>query len=354
MAKNMYLIIFTGVMFTSMPFMVEGVPSITAGRRRRRSIFNMRICGPGQRAIWSEYKKKVLDCEPCGDGEYRSDLSHHNIMCNVCEAGRVTSLDKSYCIGDICKPGTHGVSSDTTCQLCEAGKYSADYGRFECTACESGRYNTGLSNHDCIGDMCPAGKWGTIGINTNDAMRRTCFKCSPGMWSTGGGATCKECQKGKYSGEGASMCITHDTCPRTMYYQINPVSTSNKIICTRCVYSSWITLSAFIFSCCVGVINLLLVLSDIKKYCWVMFFVISPAVWSLCLMVCRTAPNIVPSIISIVMNLFCFIPAGKLFMNYIGGVYKTAKENKVSKKITKEGQSNMNIRHHTVNIRAAV
>ena len=353
MSNNLCLIIFTGVLFTSMPFTTEGVPSIAAGRRRRRSTFNMRICGPGERAIWSESRKKVLGCEPCGDGEYRSDLSHNNIMCNVCEAGRAASLDKSYCIGDICKPGTHGMSSNTTCQICEAGKYSADYGSFECTACESGRYNTGTANHKCIGDMCPAGKWGATGINTQDKTRRTCFKCSPGTWSPGGAPRCTECQKGKYSGEGASTCQTHDACPKTMYYHVEPVSTSNKIVCTSCIRSTWITLCAFIFSCGVGGLNLLLVLYDVKENCWLMFIFITPAAWCLGIVYCRTTPHIILAIISIVMNAIWFIPAGKIYARLIHDACKKTIHNAEGGKITRDG-STVNISHLPVTIHSEV
>ena len=61
----------------------NGVDAIAAGRRRRRSLYNVRPCGPGEKAIWTP-SKKVDSCVSCEKGKYRSDTSHTRRMYVVC------------------------------------------------------------------------------------------------------------------------------------------------------------------------------------------------------------------------------------------------------------------------------
>lgn len=315
----------------NMPARVEAIPSISAGRRRRRSTFRMRICGQGERAIWSESKKKVLGCAPCDKGEYRSDETHNNELCNVCEAGRISSSDKSYCIGDICKPGTYGTVGETMCKSCESGKYSQLHGMFRCVACESGRYNTGISNTDCLGSMCPEGKWGAVGIQTASSEHRVCFDCSPGLWNNETGKkNCEQCPTGKYSPDsGARYCITHDTCPRTMRYSNDPPITSNIIKCTKCIYASDLTFSAFIISASVSLFIVLIVLLDIKKNWWLTFFIIWPCIWTFAFVFCIVTPSEVSSSISIIVNVGLLTVCCKVFMYTVLDIYRKISCNRI-------------------------
>lgn len=280
----------------------------SGGRRRRRSLYNERPCGPGQMAIWTPSKKKVDSCVSCEEGKYRSDSSHALEKCNICEGGRYSSQDFSYCIGDICKAGSFGVAGKSDCALCPTGKYSHVDGLFICKECESGRFSISTGSLDCMGDMCPAGKWGASGASSG-SVSRACYTCRAGHFSHAGSSMCITCPKGKYSAENAGVCIEHDKCSRNSYPDVEPTAVSAKVSCARCIYSSDIVFIGFVFAVIVASINILLFLYDRSKYCHALFFVISPALWALFMNMCRSKPGNVGAIISVAMNLMCTLPA---------------------------------------------
>ena len=287
--------------------MLNDVDAVAAGRRRRRSTYNIRPCGAGQRAIWTPSKKKVSSCVSCEEGKYRSDTSHSIEQCNVCEGGRYSSFDFSYCIGDICKAGSVGVSGVGGCKMCAAGEYSDMAGMFDCKVCESGRYSTASGSTDCTGTMCPAGKWGTRGASS-EKDSRACYTCHAGQFSLAGYAICITCPKGKYSMEDAGYCIEHEKCSQNSDPDVEPSAESAKVSCARCIHSSDIFYAGFIFALCVAGLNISLFLCDRTKYCNAMFFVISPAAWALSMNMCRSKPGDVAAIVSFAMNLICLLP----------------------------------------------
>lgn len=306
-AVNQYNHIYT----VRMPsFTVIGIflvlASCDAGtRRRRRNMYNDRPCGPGQHAILSASKKTVLSCEACPKNTYRPDTKHSMESCLGCEAGRVSSEDFTHCIGDICRAGTYGTRDATTCSPCEIGKYSLD-GMFSCTQCESGRYNNVAGQGSCSGEKCPGGKYGLIG--QIEKQHTSCRKCSAGTWSSAGSSQCAECSSGKYSWENSNTCISHDKCPRDMYYSTLPSTTSGKIACTKCMYYSDIYSVGYVFAAIVAGLNIMLYLYNRTKYCYVVIMIIPPSAWLLSLNFCNGKPSDGKAITSIVMNAFCIIP----------------------------------------------
>ena len=299
-SKSRFYYMMFGIIFFN-----NGVDAMTAGRRR--SLYNERPCGPGQRAIWTPYKNKVDSCVSCEEGKYRSDSSHALEKCNICEGGRYSSQDFSYCIGDICKAGSFGVSGKSDCALCPTGKYSQVDGLFICKECESGRFSISPGSLDCMGDMCPAGKWGASGASS-DSVSRACYTCHAGHFSHAGSSMCIACPKGKYSSENAGFCIEHHKCSLNSYPDVEPTTVSTKVSCARCIYSSDIVFIGFVFAVIVASINILLFLYNRSKYCHALFFVISPVIWALFVSMCRTKPGNVGAIISVAMNLMCTFP----------------------------------------------
>ena len=285
-----------------------GVEAVAAGRRRRRSIYNVRPCGPGQRAIWTPSKKMVSSCVSCEEGKYRGDTQHALEECSICKGGRHSSDDLSYCIGDICKAGYFGIKGTVECNICAAGKYSDMNGLFACKECESGRYVAAEGSNTCKGEMCPAGKWGTSGASS-ETDTRVCHTCRAGQFSHAGYSRCIACPKGKFSGENAGYCIDHKKCSLNSYPDVEPTTDSDVVSCARCIYSSDIVYAGFIFALTIAIVNILLFLYNRSKYCHAMFFVISPTLWALFMNMCKSKPGNVAAIISIAMNLLCTLPS---------------------------------------------
>ena len=285
------------------------VSAMVGGRRRRRNLYKIRPCGPGQHAIWYPSKKKVESCVSCEEGKYRSDNSHSIEECNTCEAGRHSSDDLTYCIGDICKEGSYGTAGKNGCSQCPSGKYSATLGMFSCTDCESGRYSSKEGSKNCLGTLCPAGKWGTTG-SVSLSNIGVCTPCVAGKFSNAGDAQCTICPDGKYSIEGGqAICIEHDKCPRNSYLNVDAPKDSSKISCKRCIYSSEYYFAAFVFAITVASLNTITFLYDTSKYCWSLIFVICPSVWSVFMNMCKSAPGSVPATVSILMNTMCLFPS---------------------------------------------
>jgi len=276
-----------------------------ASTRRRRNRYNDRPCGPGQHAILSKSKKTVVNCETCPTNTYRTDTKHSIETCLSCEAGRVSGEDFTYCVGDICKAGTHGTTDSTTCTQCEIGKYSI-VGQFSCIDCESGRYNNAIGRGSCIGDKCQGGKYGLIG--QTEKQHTTCTACPEGKWSTGGASKCEDCLTGKYSFGNAVTCTSHDTCPRDMYYSISPSVTSSKTSCAKCMYYSVIYSVSYFFACLVAGMSTILYLYNRAAHCYMLVIIIPPTSWLLALTFCNGNPKNSIAIVSIIMNTFCFIP----------------------------------------------
>ena len=282
---------------------VEGVESVAAGRRRRRrNLRNMISCGKGQHAIWNSYKR-VIGCEDCPPNTYRPDDVHYTENCIVCPGGRQANIDHTHCIGEICPIGKFGVAGAVGCTDCAAGKYSVA-GSFSCRECESGRYNSEAGSGVCLGQMCAAGKYGLVGQTARD--HTTCQPCESGKWSSVGGGVCRHCPEGQYSGSESSTCYTHEKCPTNSFYKVQPSTSSDKIVCERCIYADDITSAAYYIAVMVACVNTLLFLAKIKSYCYVLLFIVCAGGWASWLNFCAGRKRGDTSIIiSMVMNSLC-------------------------------------------------
>jgi hypothetical protein len=289
---------------------VDMVVAVAAGRRRRRNTYNDRPCVPGQYAILTPNKKYVASCEQCPENTYRTDAKHSEEACLSCESGRVSSGDYTFCFGDVCNAGKYGTVGSNTCKVCLAGQYST-IGQFSCKKCESGRHSATTGQDNCFGEMCPAGKFGLDGqYSTTQA---TCSVCPAGTWSSIGSAECTGCNNKSYSQANAASCKKHDKCPNDSYYEEELSKTTNNARCTRCIYASVMYSSGYFFACMVSAINTSMFVYDHKKNCYLLLFILVSGVWAIVLSNCSSKPQDDTAIASIIMNTMCLQPAfGKL------------------------------------------
>ena len=302
----------------SIILVLSPVDAEQAGRRRRNR-YNDRPCGPGQHAILSKSKKTVMNCATCPTNTYCPDTMHSIELCLSCEAGRVSSSDFTYCIGDICKAGTHGTIGSITCTQCEIGKYSV-IGQFSCIDCESGRYNNAIGKGICIGDMCQAGKYGLIGQIKK--LHTACSECPEGKWSVVGASLCNVCPDGTYSFGNAVTCTSHDKCPMDMYYSTSPSVTSNKTSCTKCMHYSVIYSISYFLACLVVFTSTIMYLHNCTTHCYMLVIIIPPLSWLLALTFCNGNPKNSIAIVSIIMNSFWLIPPVNALITTCNRYYK--------------------------------
>jgi len=110
----------------------------------------------------------------------------------------------------------------SSCTLCEAGKFQATAGSQSCTSCPVGKYgSTNLGEFECT--ACVVGRYSTSSNSATDAS--VCKLCPTGKYSSSSGAgECTACAAGHFSAlAGSSMCqdcrlgswSTWSTCSRT-------------------------------------------------------------------------------------------------------------------------------------------
>ena len=315
----------------------NGVDAVAAGRRRRRSLYNVRPCGPGEKAIWTSSKKKVNSCVSCEKGKYRTDTSHALEECMLCPGGRHSSDDLTYCLGDICKAGSYGLADTTVCKQCPAGKYSGKDGVFACKECESGRFVGVVGANHCQGELCPAGKWGIGGAVSQDGIG-VCSPCEAGKYSLAGATSCLACPDGKYSREGATVCIDHDKCPHNSYPDVVPRTDSSKISCKRCIYSSEHYYVAFVFAIVVSGLNMAFFIYKRSILAGVCLSLV-PMGWILFMNVCNSRRSDIRwSIISFVMNLICLYPLCSLMKQTCSDKYARYCREQLEKKAVQPAQ----------------
>ena len=285
--------------------------AIAQGRRRRRNLYNHRPCGPGTFAILSRGKTRVLECRNCANNTFRPDEKHSAENCLPCEAGRHSNEEKTYCVGYVCRAGTHGTIGSLICDDCEEGYYS-DIGAFKCTACESGRYNTAPKQTTCLGEMCPSGKYG-LNAQTSTTNLGLCHTCPAGKWSSTGASICTTCPDGKWSPENADHCQDHDKCHRGTYPGASKTSTSGDAKCERCIHYSNVYFAAYLYAATLSILIALIFLSNMRNTCYMLFFIICPGAWATTLVSCTSKPDDIPAIISLVMNTFITVPVFRYF-----------------------------------------
>lgn len=328
------------ILIISLIFFVDNVDAGT--RRRRRNMYNDRPCGPGEKAVLSVSKKRVLNCIQCEINKFRPDEKHSAENCIQCEPGRHSSSDKSYCIGDVCRGGTYGTIGSVGCKECSAGHYS-EMAEFKCKECESGRYNTFPKQSTCMGEMCPSGKFG-LTAQTNDKNVGICHTCPSGKWSSKGASICTTCPEGKWSPENADHCQNHEKCHRGTYPGASKTITSGDAKCERCIHYSSIYFAAYIYASGLAVLIAIIFLTNMRNTCYMLFFIICPGAWALALVACISTPNDIPAIISLVMNTVVVLPV----MRYLHTTAKKWHQNHTEKRQKKQNHPIQNNTHNSI------
>lgn len=253
------------------------VEAIQQGRRRRRS--NPVKCSPGK------FRNNRV-CIDCPNHTYRPDTDHIQSSCIPCEAGRnTTHIASTYCIGDICEAGKYGTIGSTICKICKSGEYS-DVGSFECKKCKSGQHNPSSNQATCLGTPCPAGYSGPTGLTSLHS--RSCSICVSGKYSDKGSETCKDCPMETYSYDGSDKCINHQKCG-SRYYTYNYYNDKQKT-CKKCYLASNLHQFAFIFSVSSTIFFLIFSCCNCPKYGYTFLFILPGIIFSCIIGVCSNIP----------------------------------------------------------------
>ena len=263
------------------------VKAIQQGRRRRRNYSNLLKCYSGKYLLSQEPFFKNNKCISCPINTYRPDSLHIQTKCITCQAGRVTNkVESVYCIGNICKAGKYGSIGSTICIACPPGKYSS-LGSFECKKCESGKYNPLSNQEKCIGVSCEAGFYGTSGLVSLSLV--TCHLCPKGKFSLKGSEDCTDCPLETFSyDDGAKECFEHRKC-KIGYYTDNYYNHKQKT-CKRCYLASGLHLASFIFSVSSTILFLICGCCNCPKNRYILLFIIPGFILSCLNGVCGNTP----------------------------------------------------------------
>ncbi len=154
-----------------------------------------------------------LSCRQCEEGQFSSHSEAST--CTSCEDGEVTigtgASAQSACL-EACKPGQF--RSDSSCQPCDAGRFSTQTESTYCQYCQAGQTTSseGASKCTAVAAPCPAG-------SRTDAGTGECTTCESGQYSDVEGAdSCVACPAGfAASGESGSFSVACAACPDGQY-----------------------------------------------------------------------------------------------------------------------------------------
>ena len=150
-----------------------------------------------------------LDCTTCTLGT-ASTMLGRNTTCDVCEAGKYSH-----------PPNQRGA---LTCEWCGIG-LAAPNGSSNCVTCGDGRF-AALGASAC--GVCPAGSFAV-------APAGACTSCPPGTFSSGVGVSvCQVCQAGTFSS--ASGPVSSAAC---LSCQPGTYSSQRSSACRNCPANSW-------------------------------------------------------------------------------------------------------------------
>jgi hypothetical protein len=158
-------------------------------------------------------------CQQCLPGTFVADPGHFSRSCVACPHGQYQDqLGRSSCMdcqsGEFwtsaslpcgkCDPGKFAGSS-SMCELCQVGRYSAEFGAQQCASCGVGQYQSQAGQGACAD--CPAGKFT---INIMSAACNVCANCTSGIRRSGcSGAhqgLCLDCQPGNFISPASGLC----------------------------------------------------------------------------------------------------------------------------------------------------
>ena len=163
----------------------------------------------------------TINCLNCPAGYYIE--TEGNDFCEHCQQGKYSittaSSNKDTCVH--CENGKISNNGETSCTLCEIGKWAKD--RIECVGCSNGKYSNilGLTNdNEC--KLCPMGKFnddeglsneldckicenGKIGIIEGAKSISSCILCESGKYKKTN-IICNECPNGWISNNKENKC----------------------------------------------------------------------------------------------------------------------------------------------------
>ena len=211
------------------------------------------------------YQYKSQECGPDSDTVCS--------ICGRCIAGQVPVVGCSATRNitcSCCATGTYAETGQTSCTLCEIGKYSSSECSTACSECALGTYQSETGMSKC--NLCSIDKYQTY---LGQTVGTTCFSCPPGSY-LGVGAECFSCAPGKfqtgssmYSSSDCSLCApgTYQSafaatspkdciaCSGGTYQSLAGVSSvSDCLLCSAGKYSSGLGVSSdFSCQCCEGI-----------------------------------------------------------------------------------------------------
>eukprot|EP00964_Phaeocystis_antarctica_P023000 scaffold12837_cov66-Phaeocystis_antarctica.AAC.3 len=141
------------------------------------------------------------------EGKYKTG-SNTDTSCNTCDAGKYSKhielffFSIKYKVGarscTNCAAGKYSGAGQSSCTNCAGGKSQQYTGRSSCTNCAAGKFQQSTGRKSCTD--CDAGKF------QQSTGRKDCTDCDAGKYSRTGSTSCTRCAAGKYSGAGRSSC----------------------------------------------------------------------------------------------------------------------------------------------------
>jgi hypothetical protein len=168
-------------------------------------------CAPG---FYNNYEGQTL-CVACSVGDFQNDTG--SSQCQTCPPGFYTSkISSTECTE--CVPGKAKESTQTTCEACAAGTFSASASH--CEQCQIGRYQAEVGGSSC--DPCPIGHFmSALGATACGKCLRRSAQPEPGK------AECLPCSQNADSSPEAETCVCVEG-----YYLVGASNTS--IDCAKC------------------------------------------------------------------------------------------------------------------------
>ncbi|GMI07724.1 hypothetical protein TrVE_jg5000 [Triparma verrucosa] len=194
------------------------------------------VCDAGK------FVNSANECENCAVGKYTS--SDSQTSCSSCETGKYSGVAGQTSCAD-CQSGKYaaiassaggsGVSMGATkCESCPTGKFAADVGSRNCNDCTAGKYAAETSSSSCT--SCPQAKVSVSSASTCNfcdtgkyVSNNQCLDCAPGYvrpepeattgiygsgctpcpqneYDPGTSEVCEDCADGKSAPLGSSVC----------------------------------------------------------------------------------------------------------------------------------------------------
>jgi len=137
------------------------------------------VCGAG---LFTNTATAATTCSLCNAGSFSA--AETAVKCTLCYAGSVSPLSQSSCT--LCEPGKYlpaDIKGSSTCIACAAGTAVAKEGATSCSECPAGQFQSRSSEPSC--ELCAGGKFASESAET----------------------TCSECPRGYSSDAGSSLCV---------------------------------------------------------------------------------------------------------------------------------------------------